>query len=706
MISAFPYTPAIWSYGIAALIFIAFAARILLGWRGGLRASVLFFAVLASAAWAGSVWATLQYQTMGWWRLACTTDAIRIGAWLAFLPLLLESGPQQTRTGTVAARLLRYLAVPLILLVTSAYMTTSPPWLSSAGIREGTGEFYAWLGASVFGLALTEQLYRRTPANRRWAVKPLVIGLAGMFAFDLLIYSGAALFHQVNPAMWAARGIANAVVIFFVGIATARNTGWTVDVYVSRDVVYQSTAVLMEGIYLLIVASAAYWVHFFGGDWGGTLRVALVFAALLGLAGLMLSGSLRARLKVIISKNLFSFRYDYRQEWLQFTRMLGTTEQGENLYQQVVRALGNLVESTGGAIWLERHGKFSEVANLNMPRVPQIESVSGSLASFLARTDWVIRIDEFTVSPGKYPDLALPDWLISLENAWLVVPLPNGPDLIGFVILARPRAKIDVNWEVRDLLKTASRQAASYIAQIRTKEALVETEQFDAFNRMSAFVVHDLKNLVAQLALVVKNAERHRDNPEFQKDMLETVEHAVGRMNQLMLQLRTGTNPMEKPRLVELADVIRRIIQAKGRQRETIEFDVAPDLRVLSHEDRIERVIGHIVQNAIEASEMSEGGHGGVKVRAFKISGQAVVEISDKGNGMTEEFMREQLFHPFQTTKPQGMGIGMYESMQYVRSIGGRIVVESAPNAGSRFDVILPLANDAGPANELARQPA
>ncbi|MBL0125779.1 MAG: PEP-CTERM system histidine kinase PrsK [Betaproteobacteria bacterium] len=418
--------------------------------------------------------------------------------------------------------------------------------------------------------------------------------------------------------------------------------------------------------------------------------MALVFASLLGLATLMLSGSLRARIKVLINKNLFSYRYEYRQEWLRFTRLLGTNEEGENLYQQVVRALGDLVESTGGSIWLEQRGALSEVASLNMPHVTQMEPMTGSLALFLARKDWVICIDEIAGDPGKYTDLILPEWLKAIEAAWLIIPLPNGAELIGFVVLGRPRAPIDINWEVRDLLKTASRQAASYIAQVRAKEALVEAGQFDAFNRMSAFVVHDLKNLVAQLALVVKNAERHRDNPDFQKDMLETVEHAVGRMNQLMLQLRTGTNPVEKPRPVDLEAMIRRIIHAKAREAKKIDLDMEPNLRILAHEDRIERVVGHIVQNAIEATEPNNGD---VTVRVFRVGGGAVVEVADNGVGMTEAFVREHLFHPFQTTKPQGMGIGMYESSQYVNGIGGRIAVTSSQNVGTRFNVFLPLAD-------------
>ncbi len=692
MTSTFPFTPAIWSYGVAAMTFFAFAARMLMGWRGGIRASLLFSAVVASGVWAGSVWAALVFVSADWWRIACIADALRIGAWLIFATLLLEGWGQSTSRGDRIRRFARFFVVPLLLVVAGVFLFAEPPWRRAPAEEGAPIAYYIWLGASVLGLVLTEQLYQRSSASRRWAIKPLVIGLAGMFILDLFIFSEAILFHRVDPALWSSRGIASVIVIFFVGVATARNTSWTVDLYVSRGVVYQSTAMMMAGFYLLIVAAAAYWVEIFGGDWGGVLQVAVVFASLLGLAALVLSGSLRARVKVLISKNLFSFRYEYRQEWLRFTHTLGTTEDDEGLYHRAIRAICNLVESTGGAIWLERDGTFAEVASLNLSSIKAVEPVSGSLVAFLTRKDWVIQVDELRDFPGNYPDLKVPAWLQSFREAWLIVPLPNGPDLIGFVILAKPRASIDINWEVRDLLKTASRQAASYIAQIRAKEALLESKQFDAFNRMSAFVVHDLKNLVSQLALLVKNAERHRDNPEFQQDMVETVDHAVGRMNQLMLQLRTGTQPVEKPRPIDLNAAIQRIIRGQMRHEEVIDVETLPSPKILAHEDRIERAIGHFVQNALEAVQRRDGG---VRIRIYAEGSFAVVAIADDGVGMTNEFVRERLFHPFQTTKPQGMGIGMYESYQYINGIGGRITVDTAPNSGTRFDIYLPTASNA-----------
>jgi putative PEP-CTERM system histidine kinase len=699
VIAAFPTTPAIWAYGIAGIIFSIFTLQLILSWKGGVRALVLLCASIASAAWSISIAAALAFSIPDLWMAARAIDPIRLGIWLLFLLLLVGSrGTNPKLIGLT--EISRSLSALALLLVAAALLPYGAPWQTQIIDADSPVAFYAMLGIAILGLALCEQLYRRTPADRQWAIKPLVIGLSGMFALDLLLFSIAVLFKTIEPPLWAARGIAHALVIFFVAVATARNASWTINLYISRDMVFHSTAMLAAGVYLLVVAGAGYWVHFFGGEWGATLKVTFVFAALLLLGALILSGSLRSRLRVFINKNLFSHRYDYRREWLQFTRQLGTSEPGETLYQQVIRSLAGLVESTGGAIWLEQknasingsntNASYTEIASLNMPSVSDVELATSEFVLFFARTGWVVELEEFRAAPDKYQGLVLPQWLTTLKGAWLVIPLMDVADLVGFVILARPRTPVDINWEVLDLLKTASRQAASYLALFRTKEALVETEKFDAFNRMSAFVVHDLKNLIAQLALLLKNAERHRENPEFQTDMLDTIAHVVKRMNHLMQQLGSGTTPIEKPHAIELTRIVQNISQAKAVHNCTIKFEVSEPLRAWGHEDRVERVIGHMVQNAIEASAPDSGI---VFMHIFRRQNSAVLEIRDQGTGMCEDFIRRQLFHPFQTTKRQGMGIGMYESFQYISSIGGSISVESKLGEGTCFSVFLRLAD-------------
>jgi len=684
------YNSAFWSYGLAAFLFAAFAVRLGIAWRGGLRASILLAAIVASALWAGAVVAALAGPDgPEWWIAASVLDIARIGAWLAFLALLLDGWRPARGDRPWSTTPWPMIAIAAVLLAAGVL---APDFASrpDPGQLAGTSGFFALLGLAILGLVLVEQLWRRTPEHARWGIKPLAIGLAGVLAFDVFLYSDAMLFRHLDPAFWAARGVVHALVIPFVAVATARNTAWTVDLHLSRGAVFHSTALLASGAYLLVVAGAGYWVRFFGGSWGKTLQVAFVFAALLGLGSLALSGTLRARLRVFVSKHFFSYRYDYRQEWLRFTRVLAAPEAGRRFDEQVVAALADLVESRGGALWLEREGKLWQSARASLPAVEEPEPAAGSLATFLARTGWVVRLDEYARAPARYPGLEVPAWLAGLAEAWIVVPLASGADLAGFVVLARPRAPVDVNWEVLDLLKTAARQAASYLAQRRAAEALLEAQKFDAFNRMSAFVVHDLKNLVAQLTLLLRNSERYRHNPEFQQDALETIDHVTQRMNALMMQLRAGTTPVERPMPVDLAALVRAQVAAKsgarGAGRAAVLLEAAGSLPVLGHEDRLERVIGHLIQNAIEATAE----RGSVAVRACADGQNAVVEVADDGVGMAPEFIRDQLFKPFQTTKPHGMGIGVYESFQYITGLGGRMLVDSTPGTGTRVRVLLP----------------
>ena len=677
----------LWSYGLAAAAFVAFAVRLALGWRSSRRAALLLAATLATALWAATSAAFAGWQSGGTWLASSACDALRYALWLAFLGSLLRGdsksasadapvpGPPRTLLALVAAAL-----------VSSVVLSNPTPFGLVLGDQGWMASFAVRLGLAVFGLILVEQLFRRANPQARWALKPLCLGLAGVFAFDLYYYADAMMFGRLDASVWLARGIANALVIPFIAVATARNTGWTIEMHMSRSAVFHSTAILVSGVFLLTIAAAGYVVRFVGGQWGYAIQIAFSFAAILAAVLLLSSGSFRSQLRVFVSKHFFSYRYDYREEWLRFTRTLSAESSPQGLQENCVRALADLLESPGGALWLKGEVQdYRPAARWNMPASDATEPAQGSLSRFLERTGWVVNLSEYATEPERYPDLELPGWLRSIPSAWLIIPLVSGSELLGFVVLTTPRATVDVNWEVRDLLKAASRQAASYLGQVRATEALLEARKFDAFNRMSAFVVHDLKNLVAQLSLMLKNAERHRDNPEFQRDMLTTVQHVVARMNQLMLQLRTEVTPVEKARPTDLEAVVRRVCAAKAGHRAPIELQLSPGVLGLGHEDRLDHVIGHLVQNALDATAES----GSVLVRLGREDSHAVVEVVDTGIGMTPEFVRDRLFKPFETSKPAGMGIGVYESAQYVNALGGQIFIDSEPNVGTRVRLIL-----------------
>ena len=661
--------PAVFGYGFAAAAFLAFAVHLGLGWRGGARASILLGVVVASAASAA---ANLAFSLSGLavlWSVQAVLDALRAGGWLLFLCVLLQG----TRAGFKAA------ALP-VALAAAAWFSYPEGFQPSSRLAFG-----ALLAVPVAGLVLTEQVFRRALHQARWAVKPLCLGLGAGFMFDVYLFADALLFGRIDAGVWAARGLVHALVIPFIAIATARNRQWSIDIALSRDVVFHSTAFLGCGLYLLAVAAAGYYVRYFGGSWGKTLQVGFIFAALLVLAGLFSSGTLRSRLRVFINKNFFSYRYDYRHEWLRFTRLLSSRDPGVSSAQRSIQALANLVESPGGAIWLQSEGNgYAQAARWNMPALDAREPGSGAFAAFLAQTGWVIDLQ--APQPSGAP--GLPSWLRQLPAAWLVVPVIAEDELTGFAVLATPRAKIELNWEVRDLLKTAARQVGSFLAQVQASEALLEARKFESFNKMAAFVVHDLKNLVAQLSLMLKNAERHRGNPRFQDDMFATVRHVEERMNKLLAQLSTGSRGEENLRPIQLAKVVERVVAANKAAGARIAVHAADAaVATLGYEQRLERVLGHLVQNAIDATRQS----GEVRISVGAEGRDAVIEVADSGCGMSEAFVRERLFRPFQTTKGNGMGIGAFEAAQYAKDMGGRIEVDSRPGAGTRFRLTFPL---------------
>lgn len=696
-------TIAAWSYGIAVAGYLAFAARMALGWGGGVRAVLLLAATLATGLWAAASIATVVWTSAFTWLASNVADTLRYASWFAFIDCLLR-GRRSTAPPPPQRPLPRWLVVSAgVALLASVALSEALPVGRALGFETQRAEFGLRLGLAVFGLMLVEQLIRWTHPQGRWSIKPLCVALAGIFGFDLFLYADAMLFARIDPDIWVARGIANALVIPFIAVATARNTGWTVEMHLSREAVFHSTALVVSGVFLLVIAGAGYFVRYAGGDWGRALQIELLFGAVLFVVLIASSGRFRSRLKVFVSKHFFSYRYDYREEWLRFTRTLSTESAVQGVHERAIVSLANLVESPAGMLWLGGEGMdYTPAARWNLSLLNAVEPRDASLVSFLERTGWVVNLEEYTSKPDRYSGLVLPAWLASMPEAWLIVPLASGADLLGFVVLNTPRAALDVDWEVTDILKTASRQAASYLGQIRAAEALLEARKFDAFNRMSAFVVHDLKNLVAQLSLMLRNAERHRANPEFQRDMLSTVENVVEKMNKLMLQLRTGATPLENLRPVDLGAVVRRVCAAKSAHTSPIEVTAASPVVAFGHEDRLEHVIGHLLQNAIDATV--DGG--AVSVRLYREAGFAVIEVTDTGVGMSPEFVRERLFKPFQTTKKAGMGIGVYESVQYVGGLGGQILIDSTPRIGTRVRVLLPsgdsAASPSAPLKEVA----
>ncbi|MCG3189993.1 MAG: Adaptive-response sensory-kinase SasA [Burkholderiaceae bacterium] len=665
-------------------------------WQRGARAMAV--ALCISAVWSVCGIAYAAQPSLEGWSAVRWFELMRGAAWPLFiLALLHEGSAQKTRAGARSGFTWIISAALIATVAVGGLAVPGEPLGADRALSAARLGLLASLAQAVIGLMCIEQLLRNVAAGQHWGIRPLAVGLGAVFAFDLYLYSDALLLGRIDLVVWSAQAAVLAFSTPLLALATARNRKWSRSLAVSQRAVFHATVLMSAAAYLLGMAALGYLVRLFGGVWGPVLQIVLFVAALMVLGTVLTLGTFRAKLRVWIRKHFFARRYDYREEWLRFTQLLSVHDAAAGIHVRCIRALADLVEGTAGAIWVRRGESYRQISQWNAPVLGHAESANGSLASFLARTGWVVDLEQFRREPDRYQGLELPHWLVSSPAAWLVVPLSTADGLMGFVVLMAPRVAVDVDWEVLDLLKAAGCEVAVLLRQIEANDALSESEKFAAVNRLSTFMVHDLKNLVAQLSLMVKNAERHGENPDFQRDMLATLQHVVARMTQMVDQARLSTRPIQNPQVVDLSAIVRRVCEQGRKRRAGLDCSAPQPVFALGHVDRLEHVLAHVVQNAIDATDDD----GSIRVSVQNDGSGAMIEVSDDGVGMSVEFVQQRLFKAFQTTKEAGMGIGIYESRQYVASLGGQLAIDSAQGVGTKVRIVLPAAESHDPQRAL-----
>ena len=680
------------SYACGAGVFLTLSLILMTGQRNRPHKSALMLASLVSAVWMGATaWSAFYHQSP---LISYLLEPLRDLGLLAFIVRMLsaaytapaEASSYFRRTFSVMA------SFSLLLITLVAYQATSVhPVATAGGINILLSGF---LIMSIAGLVLIEQLIRNARAESRRSVKYLCMGLGALFAYDFYLYSNALLFQGVDPALWTARGFINALVVPVIGIAAVRDPQWSLDIFVSRRVVFHTAALLGAGIYLLAMGAGGYVLREYGGTWGTVAQVIFLFGAIVMLSILLFSAQLRATLRVLINKHFFHYKFEYREEWLRFIHTLTTEEPNEQLREQTIKAIADIMRCPGGMLWLYRDThRFELAATWQMPGPEAVchLDADSSLVRYLRDEEWVINCDEYRLSPQVYKDLVLPDWLAAIGAAWLITPLVFHERLLGLVVLARPPVVQSLNWEDYDLLRIVGRQSAAHLAQLDAAQALSQAQQFEACNRLSAYVMHDLKNLIAQLSLVVSNAARHKSNPQFMEDTIQTVEHSVTKMNRLLAHLRSGQDPAEKQQVdVVVCDMLEEVIKTMSAGAPTPSLDCqATGLLVKGDRDRLAAVVGHVIRNAQDATPAE----GWITVRLFKQNDQAVIEVQDNGSGMDEAFIRDGLFKPFTSTKGNsGMGIGAYETRELIHKLGGQVEVISRVAEGTTFRMRIPIS--------------
>lgn len=682
------------SFAVAAIAYLVLGGLLLTRQRQSAPSLWLIAACFATFAWAVAV--LLGAGSSVWARVGLTiAETIRSALWVIVAGVLVlvnweggESNPsRRVLTG---------------ILVVVGFVITVDVFVLLTGGLPGSVLAYAYvlgrLVVAIGGLLVTHNLYVNSAPANRWSIRLLCIGLAAIFGYDLNLYTLQLLNQRLSLDLYEVRGIANALVVPLIYLSVARNRG--LKLQLSRQAAFHTFSLGAVGVYLVAMSLAGYGLRLVGGDWGRFLQISFVFAMALLAAVVLFSGRTRAWLRVQINKHFFAYKYDYRQEWLRFVSTVANVGPGMGeLHARVVQAVCEPVDSPGGALFgADEAGEFSYLTRWNYRTLaPQRIDAATGLAGHFAESGRIIDLDEVRQGAGSYGTLNLPRWIVDDAQAWLIIPLVHIDAPIGFILVERSLARRVLNWEDFDILRTLGRQAASYVAEAAALARIAESRKFDEFNRRFAFIMHDLKNLVSQLSLVARNAERHADNPEFRADMVATLQSSVSKMNDLLARLSNSAAPAPEADVVDVNAVVAEVVAAKRGQRPEVLVAGSVSRNILGSREKLEQILTHLVQNAIDASPSSSP----VNVRLHQGTDEVSIVVEDRGVGMTSEFVRSELFEPFRSTKSGGFGIGAFEARAMIREMGGNLVVRSEPGQGSAFTIHLPAM--AGERDQIGR---
>ena len=666
---------AFWSHALAATMFATLLLwRLTAGARhSGHRLLLGAFALTACWAWIEAISPASP--------LASYAETARNLVWVGLLYSLSASseGRQQ------GVRLV-YGAVSAVL---GMQLVATTVLLAVPGLAVEQTSHILRITAAAGSLVLVHNLYGQASPSSRSNVRSAMLALALSWAYDLNHYTLAYLAPSAAAGLHDWRGVALMLIAPLFALGSRHDDDWRLKL--SRAATFQSLSLLAICAYFAVMAVLATALKSAGGAWLQSLSAGLI--AVMVVAAMVLIPSQRARswAKVNIAKHLFEHRYDYRTEWLRFTETLGSSETGARpLGERVVKAFADILDAPGGLL-LERNpsGTVSTRAEWNWSKTSVSVPAFGEEAWGAVEAGEILELDFIRNGWRKGASAPVPKWLVDDADAWVAVPLIHKSGPVGLVVLAAPEYRRVLDWEDLDLLRTAGRQAASSLAEAQGQRTLADAQRFEEFNRRFAFILHDVKNLVSQLSLLSRNAERHADNAEFRADMIATLKGSLGKMNELLARLSPKASPRaQRARPQPLRDVVAAGIAGRRSGHEVHLLGDCGEWAVVDSA-ALEQSLGHLVQNAVEASPLGDP----VTVRVQRSGREVRIAIIDTGCGMDADFVRNQLFQPFASTKAAGFGIGAFEARGLVESMGGRISVDSRPGEGSTFTIHLPAAD-------------
>jgi hypothetical protein len=607
------------------------------------------------------------------WILASLTFARQAGPWKISLP---------TKAAITATLLIPVL--PRLLPLSSFFYAPDFPgepilFLGDAGLL-----FYVAIMVSlIIALVNLEVTYVNASPSATWKVKYELIGLGTILTVQVFYFSQALLYRSLNMNYLPLRSFMYLVATALMAFSFIWRRGKAhIHIQVSRQMALKSFILFAVGIYLIMLGLLGEGMKYLGSAFPRTVSIALAFLTGIALLILLLSERFKREVKVALHKNFYQNKHDYRTQWLHFTEQLSTSRSGEELLQRILSAYCGIFGIGGAALFLfvEEQGGYCATASYEMNPVSRMITPDNSLVRFMKERAWVVNVND------ENPEIAEENRLFFEHNDLsFIIPLFDGERLEGFITLGHIIKNNEVyNYEDYDLMKTIARQASQAILHQRLSEQITQAREMEAIGNVATFVVHDLKNLVATLSLIVDNAGKYMQNPDFQKDMLASLGNTAEKMRVLIGRLKNlGDKSLLNLYPVDLLELTDKTAQLVSADRITVSGN--PE-RIIADGEEIQKVVINLLINAVEASDHEQP----ILAKVGNDDGTSFIQISDQGCGMSDHFIRTKLFKPFTSSKKQGLGIGLYQCRKIIESHGGRIEVSSLEGSGSVFTVWFP----------------
>jgi putative PEP-CTERM system histidine kinase len=533
---------------------------------------------------------------------------------------------------------------------------------------------------------------RTSKGATRWRIKYLVLGLGGIFLVRFYLLSHILLFQVLFGVYLVSEAATVFVGNLVIGASLLRNGLLGIEFTVSRLVLYRSVVVGVLGLYLFVAGAMGWLLSWLGIPDLLFWSLLVVFASAMGLAMVMMSEDVRWRIKRFIGTHFYRSKYDYREQWTRFTKRLGSIVTLEELTPQLLGAVIEAVGATRGALYLadDHEGQQHFAGAIEVSRMSPTLSISRELMNqFVAqRAPLVLENGNGHHAPVSSHATELIESFKRAELA-VLIPLIVQDRLVGLMAVGPERTGDPYTHEDLELLATFGEQAVGAIVTVRLSEKLAQTREFEAFHRLTSFVIHDLKNSISALSMLVQNALENFSDPEFQRDAIKTLSKTVGRMKGLLAKLSSGPDTQDlKFQPVDLITLVTEsVAPLMSGKRVRLLKQLHPLPLIEGDPEALQKVIQNLTTNAIEATE----DNGEITIKTYQDEGRVVFSITDTGHGIPPDFLRKSLFTPFRSTKKGGWGIGLYQAKWIVESHGGTIEVTSKEGIGTTFWVKLPV---------------